>query len=107
MISDNYMPETAKMLHEAGYVAAFMEDVQEGDSIAIMQKNFHDGEHDEITFLTAVSVKRDPQVDRDESSGRLVQVGSLVRFIGKFDNGATIPCSYGGSWGIYIRRNHG
>jgi hypothetical protein len=126
MISDNYRTETAEMLQQLGYEAAFFEDVKEGDDIAVMEKSFknvdilddREGE-DIITFLNVAKIRRDAVVsgyddfntDGDYDDGD-VKVAveeqftrhTVVRFIGRDPNGIAKPYSYGGSWGIYIKK---
>lgn len=91
MISDNYLIETSEMLHSLGFEAGFMGDLREGDEFAILEKDYSGEEtQDKIEFLSVVSMRE--------------SLNHVVIFIARNVNGITRPCSYGASWGIYIKR---
>ena len=125
MISDNYRTETAAMLQELGYEPAFFEDVRAGDDIAIMEKSFKNVDvledrqgEDIMTFLNVVRLRRDisvsayDEVDYDDDYDVDTKVATettvtrhvVIRFIGRDSDGIAKPYSYGGSWGIYIKK---
>lgn len=102
MISDRFKTETAEMLSGLGYQADFLENVQNGDEIAMMHKEWTGGEElDLVEFFTVL-----PEVRRTRLLGEDGPLDSYsIRLILRMESGATRPYSANGSWGIYIKRD--
>lgn len=97
MISDIYSDETAESLHSLGYEAGFIQNLVGGEEIALMHKEFEDGETQEIINFYSVVPGTVFKTHCGEGS-------YVVRFVAKSDKGVTKPMSLGGAWGIYIRK---
>lgn len=99
MISDNYMDETAEMLQNAGYRPRYISDIIDGSEIAIMHKDFSDGEKDVVEFYTV-----EPGIHRSQLSDENGLMDNYIyRFVGRNDKGILKHQSYNGDWGIYIK----
>lgn len=99
MISDNYMDETAEMLQNAGYVPSYISEIREGSEIAIMHKDFENGEKDVVEFFSVQPGVRTAQVHGEDGA----MDSYIYYFIIKNDRGILKHQSYNGSWGIYIK----
>lgn len=90
------------MLHEAGYVAAFMDDIEEGDEVAF--SIFAKDDEPAVKMVRVSNLKTSPQIDHDEA-GRSFRVGATIRFIGTYSNGMTEAFAYGSTWDCYIKKS--
>lgn len=89
-----------EMLTEAGYSGDFIENIQEGDEVAL--KTFAHDDEPPIKFIIVAELVRVPRYEHD-SFGRLIDDSPnyLMQFIGVHESGLREPMSYGSGWGVF------
>jgi hypothetical protein len=88
------------MLTESGYRGAFVDDVKEGDAVAI--KTFSRDDRPDVTFAYIHQLSVIPRFQTDEH-GRVQGNNPLFRFIAVHENGMREPMELGSGWAIFIK----
>lgn len=89
-----------EMLTEGGWSGDFIENVADGDEIAM--KTWGHNDEPPIKFVTVAELVRIPRFERDDF-GRLLSEypNYLMQFIGVHESGLREPMSYGSGWAVF------
>lgn len=102
----NFTDTDMTMLHEMGYVACYVEDLEDGDEIAFAFAPLFTTEAPKtIEFQTVTQLKKVPQYQTDWMGRAMNGIPHyLVRWIAIRDDGVTKPMQYGAGWAVYRKR---
>lgn len=91
-----------QMLTDGGWEGAFVEEIAEGDQIAL--KTWGHGDEPNIIFVTVERLRRIPRYERDERGNLLgSEPNYLMQFIGRHESGVAEPMAYGSGWAVFRR----
>lgn len=86
--------EECAMLGQLGYAPGFLDDVEEGDTIAFRVPSWMSPDDPGFRFWKISKLRRVPRQGQP--------YGCLVQFVGTDEAGVAMPCAYGSEWACFI-----